>query len=475
MTSFGRLSYRRRVAGSFTLHDRPDFGGRSFTFRLDDHPENGISTLDGFRLRRGASSVSWVLPKNTLVALHEHRDGTGRTFALRPGAGSLGRLADVGLEGAVAAWRWTDAAAPRPVTHAFEWIPAAPVVAAFDHGGARLVGGHLQGLGVVDERTVLVSASGDREAKLFVVEWPRVVAEGRGQVVAEHVVGDHPLTHAGGLQIASGIAAVGVEDDDAQDSSTVRFFDLADPRQLIPIEHLELQRPAAGQPPRRRRWTAGAVGLTRVHERHLLVVGSWDSADLDVYRSTRSDLRDPACRFRFVADWSRSGADTNTWIDDNWSKYQSLNLLAEADRVFLVGGSNGPRESEWIDLFELDIEQDRRQRIRKIAKRRLIGRDGASFRWAGGISAGAASLHAFSVSRDFDELPVINAYPGPESVIDREHATSYLANTRTREVHSLVDPCRWTGRVQVQNRRQVDVLPDGYRWCEHCFPGAADA
>lgn len=68
MTRRGRLSYRRRVSGSFTLYDRSDYGGRSFTFRLGDHPENGISTLDGFRLRRAASSVSWVLPKHILVA-----------------------------------------------------------------------------------------------------------------------------------------------------------------------------------------------------------------------------------------------------------------------------------------------------------------------------------------------------------------------------------------------------------------------
>jgi hypothetical protein len=49
-----------------------------------------------------------------------------------------------------------------------------------------------------------------------------------------------------------------------------------------------------------------------------------------------------------------------------------------------------------------------------------------------------------------------------------------MANRRSRETHSRADPCSWVKLIAPSNRRFVRTRPEGYAWCDFCFPGLAD-
>ncbi len=49
-----------------------------------------------------------------------------------------------------------------------------------------------------------------------------------------------------------------------------------------------------------------------------------------------------------------------------------------------------------------------------------------------------------------------------------------LANTRTRETHSLDRPCAWVDQISPRHRWSVGERPTGYHWCDFCFPSRAD-
>ena len=205
------------------------------------------------------------------------------------------------------------------------------------------------------------------------------------------------------------------------------------------------------------------------------MVGSWDSVELDFYRSTSNDLRDTNCRFGHVADWSRDLADRSSWVDDTWANYQSLNLVVSGDgRQFVIGGNRNAAGEDWIDLYEIELTLPPARRVTKVAKRHLTCRDGASFRWAGGIAVDGTLLHAIATERDLHERTTVNIFYGPGGTFGDVSENRYLANTRSCKTHSLLNPCPWVDEISLRNRLPTDVQLDGYEWCDFCFPGHAD-
>jgi hypothetical protein len=400
------------MRNAFTLYEHTDFGGKELTLRLDDHPIDALHSLKGTALHDEVSSLVWDLPRDVVVVLYEHDDGTGRAYEFGLGTGEDRSTHDEDFKDCATAWRWTRPTEQRSVLEAFGRIRTDGRVAAFDRANARLRGGHLQGLGCIDRRTLAISANSDDGAVFFVVQWRTRVGRGLGRVIERVDVADPPLSHAGGLQIVDDVLALGVEDDAARDRSRIECYDVRRPRAINRLAHLSFDRPGPGQRPQTRRWTAGAVGLARTTAGYLLVVGSWESEHLDFYRSTGADLRRPTCRFVHIADWRKDEADRDTWIDDSWAAYQSLNLVVgPGGRLFLVGGHD-----DWIDLYELHLDAERRRRIVKIGKRRLNLHDGADFEYAGGIVIDGSTLHAIATEEHLNERTTINLFEGPGGI-----------------------------------------------------------
>lgn len=335
--------------------------------------------------------------------------------------------------------------------------------------------------GRLDERSAERTAYARLADELFAVQWDLVVGSGRGTIITDPpvIVATGDLDHAGGLQIADGILAVGAEDDDAKDRSQIRFYDVRDPSAFDLQGHLTFTRPGPGQTPRHERWTAGAVGLVKTADRYTLVVGSWNSDELDFYCSTSDDLRDTACTFQHVGSWSKHQADKSDWIDDNWEGYQSLNLVVGSrGRLFLIGGHRGGigghTGSDWLDLYELHLDRPAIRRVAKVGKRHMTCHDGASFRWGGGIVSEGQLLHAIATEADLKSTTKINLFEGPGGIGHLDMGAGFIANRNSGETHSRLHPCAWVSQIAGDHRVMCSERPEGFHWCDYCFPDRAD-
>ena len=178
---------------------------------------------------------------------------------------------------------------------------ATPRAILCDAGGFDVPrGGHLQGIqqAVIDGRPFLV-LSGSASAQSYLA---LVALEGSmGRVVAVKPLMSRPFKHAGGFQVCGDYLAVGIEDDNTKMTSRVWILRLAELLQAAgPRPLVEIERTGAYQ-----RATAGAVAMARVRDRHLLCVGTWDSATIDI--SSNTSIDDLAC-LAFRETWDARNA-----------------------------------------------------------------------------------------------------------------------------------------------------------------------
>jgi pimeloyl-ACP methyl ester carboxylesterase len=67
------------------------------------------------------------------------------------------------------------------------------------------------------------------------------------------------------------------------------------------------------------------------------------------------------------------------------------------------------------------------------------------------------------------------ALDGDDCGVEVSSATErLLANTRTRETHSVEHPCSWVDQISPRHKWFVGARPTGYHWCDFCFPSRAD-
>lgn len=278
---------------------------------------------------------------------------------------------------------------PPDIPAAVARVPSEAAPLVFERGNFELPGGgHLQGVQLhfdaANERYLaFLSHDSTTVAYLLVVEFPADLSVA-GRLIHVHKFpsdgASPPLRHAGGMQLAGEVLAVGLEDNQQKTRSEIQFWNVADPRHPAQLKHLTIRR--AGKP---KDQTAGAVGIVRRAHDHLLAVANWDSRAIDFYRTPDKPLADPACRFEFLARWQDTGADKSDWQPDRiCGRYQAINLLADRDRkVFLAGFPTAA--AEVVELFRIDIGQPSAKLLRKLARKQMRLPPGNGFQFAGGI------------------------------------------------------------------------------------------
>jgi len=277
-------------------------------------------------------------------------------------------------------------------------------------------GGHFQGIQFKPANkgnTLYCFLSRDcrKKARIAVVQFDATMKR-PGVLLEFHSLPDDgkqpPLRHPGGMQLIGDYLVVGVEDNQQRLRSQVQFLDVSDPNKPKVVKHLTILR--QGKQPGDK--TAGAVGIVKRANDHLLVVANWDSRCLDFYRTNGKPLQDKRCRFRLLKRWSAKQAVRTGWKPDRrWGKYQSINLLREKEsgRIFLVGFNTAFPSRDFADLFVVDASQPANRMIRKVANKHLQLRDGAHFRYAGGLRIDSATrLSIFASERDLHRRTTIN-------------------------------------------------------------------
>lgn len=254
---------------------------------------------------------------------------------------------------------------------AFERLPANPQRLVYQSDlDVDSDDGHLQGIQRLGDR-YLLSGSSSKESYLVIL----TPSENRAEYVPMR---ESPLAHAGGFQVNDGLLAIGLEDAEARTRSVVEIYDVSQALDLDggPIATISRE----GEP---ERMTAGAVGVTRFQGGVLVVVGNWDSRDLDFYQAPATRLPSEVAKYQLTATLTVSELDHTDWSHPGWHSYQNMNLFAEGDALFLLGTASYGDE-EVADLYAVEFNGDRIGSLRKVSSTRFDLPHGLQFKWGAG-------------------------------------------------------------------------------------------
>jgi hypothetical protein len=291
------------------------------------------------------------------------------------------------------------------VVGAFEKIPDETTLLTFDRGAVELPrGGHLQGIqmrfdAAAKRHVVFLSHDSTTVAYLAIVEFPEDLTA-PGRLVHVHTFPSDgrspPLRHAGGIQLAGDVLAVGLEDNQLKTRSEIQFWNVARPGQPVQLPHLTIRRSGAPEDK-----TAGAVGIVKRKNDYLVAAGNWDSRAIDFYTSNGKPLDDPLCRFELAVRWRDDAADKKDWQPDKvFGEYQALNLAADAnENLFLIGPHTGGNDV--VDLFAIDLRAQPDKLLRKLASKSMRLPVGMHFRHAAGVWITKDGLAILSSPRNF--------------------------------------------------------------------------
>jgi hypothetical protein len=189
-----------------------------------------------------------------------------------------------------------------------------------------------------------------------------------------------PLRHAGGIQLAGDILAVGVEDNQAKLRSEVQFWNVADPEKPVQLSHLTIARHSE----RPKEMTAGAVGIVERVDDYLVAVANWDCRNIDFYQSTGKRLDAPDCRFRLLSRWDAPPPSQRP--RDSSGAYQAINLFAGDDqRIYLAGFETTAGQRDVVELLAVETS-DSSLEPRMLERRELKLPSGHHFRYGAGAS-----------------------------------------------------------------------------------------
>lgn len=262
-------------------------------------------------------------------------------------------------------------------------------------------GGHLQGIQpyvVKGDEYLFFSGSSSTYGYL-------AVAHG-GEVRKLHRLMFKPFKHAGGFQINRDWLAVGVEDNEARNSSVVHIYKLVDPLSDLnkPVAVIE----RSGE---RERTTAGAVAVHQLGETLWVVVGDWGNRHMDFYRA---DLRSTAGKIQF----HKTGeVDMTNYPADDWkgplaTSFQNINLLGLEGQLYLVGlGGEETSNGNVIEVFTLDDISGSSPAVTRVYSRKFNATPDTKFRWAAGVSMdGQNGLSVYSCGENIGTTIAVSVY-----------------------------------------------------------------
>lgn len=231
------------------------------------------------------------------------------------------------------------------ITSTFESIDENPLAISYSNNKkVNNIGGHLQGIQLISGEAsnyAILSGSSDSYAYYMVV---KLGVE--NDVISVNRLMDKPFKHAGGIQVFENYLAVGIEDNDKKDRSKVCIYDISDPENpsVKPIAIIEREG-------KHKRSTAGCVGITNYKNKVLVVVGDWDTKNIDFYSCNLDGIQNN--NFELIYSINTEKISKADWIDNNWHSYQNINLINSKNDLYLIGlGQNGKKE-DIADLFSL--------------------------------------------------------------------------------------------------------------------------
>jgi hypothetical protein len=185
-----------------------------------------------------------------------------------------------------------------------------------------------------------------------------------------------PFKHAGGFQLADGYLAIGIEDNSAKDKSKVLIYQTeGDEIEAKPTWIIEREGEVM-------RSTAGCIGIVRMQDQILVVVGDWDTKHLDFYQiPAKQGSGSPKAP---IASIATADLARDAWINPDWHSYQNINLIERNGILYLVGLGANAQNQNVADLFEVSLGNGT-YHLKKVGSRIFPSDPKVSFRAGAGI------------------------------------------------------------------------------------------
>jgi len=230
-------------------------------------------------------------------------------------------------------------------------------------------GGHVQGIQWVAPDYLLLSGSSSTVSYLVKVK--------NGQVVRVDTLLQFPYKHAGGFQVNDGLLAVGVEDNNAKNTSQVLVYNFSDPAHPSdePVQIIKRDGEV-------KRVTAGCVAIAKHQQKYHLVVGDWDTRHLDLYQLDADRITDAQANFTLTKTLTLEEHPRSGWSDSAWWPYQNINLFSSEGSLYLIGLGINNQEENVADVFAVSLEP---LQLTKIATQTFPQQQSTSFRWGAGV------------------------------------------------------------------------------------------
>lgn len=262
-------------------------------------------------------------------------------------------------------------------------------------------GGHLQGVQAYryqDEDYYFFSGSSKIYGYLAVAD--------KEEVKRLHIVGDLPLKHAGGFQLAGPWLAVGVEDNEARNLSEVKVYRIDNP--------LAIDINPSGVVKRQGDWeraTAGAIAICELENELVLLVGDWSNRHIDFYRAPLNHAQDENLQFEKTGENTMADVPRDDWIEPEAWPYQNINLVKHQREIYLFGFSSGPGDKNLMDVFLLENLNSTDPVVTKVYQRIFKRSKTTRFGWGAGISYDEkAGFTIYACGENFQEETVFVAY-----------------------------------------------------------------
>ncbi|VAX15769.1 hypothetical protein MNBD_IGNAVI01-489 [hydrothermal vent metagenome] len=261
-----------------------------------------------------------------------------------------------------------------------EQIDSIPVPISFQNSlEVNNNGGHLQGVQYYEYNQngyYFLTGSSDKYSYYSVLKMDQ-----NSFVISINKILDKPFKHAGGFQIYQNLMAIGVEDNSARDRSKVFIYRIENPEKPPSKPLAVIERSG-----KKKRATAGCVGIIEVDKYILVVVGDWDTKHLDFYRIEKEKLFSNDETFKLVHSIDAGELDKSEWVNNSWLSYQNINLIKDSSgKLYLAGLGSNDKDENILDLFSIETEGLNSFNLKKIHTKIFIRNKEVNFDWGAGV------------------------------------------------------------------------------------------
>jgi hypothetical protein len=265
-------------------------------------------------------------------------------------------------------------------------------------------GGHIQGIQVLEYQNkpyYFLSGSTDKHSYYSIAG-----INEENKFITHRMILEKPFKHAGGFQFYDKLMAVGIEDNDGKKRSKVFVYLIENP-EVPPEKPLAIVERYGTA----RRGTAGCVAITETENKVIIIVGDWDTENLDFYVINRELLGvDPSA---LILEYSlkSTAIDRSNWIDAEWMPYQNINLIKDGSAgLWLAGMASNQKDENIIDLYKVENENFKSFSLQKVYRRNFGQNPEGLFRWGAGIYTDRNGIQILATPENIEEQTTIQIY-----------------------------------------------------------------